>query len=120
MLSNRAAIPATIGAAKLLPVSHVVAAAGAAPKIRSPGASTPFDLYASPQLLVLSGLPLASSAPTASTVGIAAGTCRHSQPSFPAAETTSTLLFSHNSSAWVRTPSASLVGDRCPPLTLMT
>lgn len=72
------------------------------------------------QLLRMSGFPPPSIAPTARTVGMAAGTCRHSQPLLPAAATIRTLCLRQLSMACARTGSGSPDGVSWPPLILIT
>src|SRR3954447_18245103 len=65
----------------------------------SPGARIPWLARLASQLLNDSGWPAAFAAPTARTLGSAAGMCRHSQPSFPVAAMTTTFCrsqLSHN------------------------
>ena len=65
------------------------------------------------------GLPWSFIAPTANTVGKEAGTCKHSQPSLPAAATIKTLLSLHSCTALSNQPSASPLSVSCPALTLI-
>ncbi|CAM5436306.1 hypothetical protein STANM337S_02614 [Streptomyces tanashiensis] len=118
--TSSAAVPATRGVAKLLPVREARPPPGAAPSMSCPGARSPWVRKAPPQLLMSSGEPSAAAAPTARTEGTAAGTWRVSAPSLPTAETTRTPWSSQSRRARSRRASAWPASVRSPPLMLMT
>ena len=73
-------MPETKAAAKLVPDARQSPPPTQAPGTWTPGATMPWVRWLGPQLLLRSGMPSTSWAPTARTPGTEAGSASHAQP----------------------------------------